>query len=70
MVVCFLPGIFGSRFAPGAWYEALHKPAARSVTAHLERLADTPNLKRIVVAHDRPITDRPAETLRSVAAAL
>lgn len=27
VVVCFLPGVFGSRFAPGAWYSTLEKPA-------------------------------------------
>jgi tryptophan-rich sensory protein len=26
LVVCFMPGVFGSRFVPGAWYEALDKP--------------------------------------------
>ena len=43
------------------------KPALR---AHLERLAATPDLKRIVVSHHLPIIVAPAETLRSVAAAL
>lgn len=36
----------------------------------LERLADTPALKRIIVSHHIPITDEPAATLRRVAAAL
>jgi tryptophan-rich sensory protein len=27
IVVCFLPGVFGGRFQPGPWYEALVKPA-------------------------------------------
>ncbi len=26
VVVCFLPGIIGSRFQPGPWYESLQKP--------------------------------------------
>lgn len=26
LIVCFLPGIFGGRFAPGVWYQALDKP--------------------------------------------
>lgn len=26
MGVCFLPGLFGGRFAPGQWYQALEKP--------------------------------------------
>lgn len=37
---------------------------------HLERLADTPGLKRIIVSHHRMITDEPAAVLREVAAAL
>jgi hypothetical protein len=43
------------------------KPALR---AHLARLAETPDLKRIVVSHHLPIIDEPAETLRRVAAGL
>ncbi len=27
LFVCFLPGIFGGRFAPGSWYQGLVKPA-------------------------------------------
>ncbi len=27
LVICFLPGVIGSRFRPGPWYEALAKPA-------------------------------------------
>ena len=27
LIVCFLPGIFGGRFAPGSWYQGLAKPA-------------------------------------------
>lgn len=38
--------------------------------AHLERLADTPDLIRIIVSHHRMITDRPSDTLREVAAEL
>jgi hypothetical protein len=41
------------------------KPALR---AHLERLAETPDLKRIVVSHHIAITEDPAEVLRRVAA--
>lgn len=37
---------------------------------HLERLADTPDLKRIIVSHHEPITDQPAEILAGVAAAV
>lgn len=36
----------------------------------LQRLADTPDLTRVVVSHHEPITDRPAETLRQVANSL
>ena len=43
------------------------RPALRS---HLERLAGTPDLQRIIVSHHLPITEEPAEVLRRVAAAL
>jgi len=43
------------------------KGAAR---AHLERLAKTPRLARIVVSHHEVIADAPAETLARVAATL
>jgi hypothetical protein len=39
----------------------------RALAGHLRRLADTPDLCRVIVSHHRPITDRPAETLRAVA---
>ena len=38
--------------------------------AHLRRLADTPDLVRIIVSHGRAITERPADALRQVAASL
>jgi hypothetical protein len=38
--------------------------------AHLERLAETPDLVRIIVSHHEPITEKPADTLRRVAASL
>jgi hypothetical protein len=38
--------------------------------AHLERLAATPDLKRVIVAHHQTITADPAGTLRGVAASL
>jgi hypothetical protein len=41
-----------------------------ALAAHLERLADTPDLVRIIVSHHRMITDRPSETLRAAAADL
>lgn len=37
---------------------------------HLAQLAETPDLVRIIVSHHRTITDRPAEVLRELAAAL
>jgi hypothetical protein len=43
------------------------KPKLR---AHLERLADTPALVRVVIMHGHDIVDDPAGTLRAVAAAL
>jgi hypothetical protein len=42
----------------------------RAFKADLLRLADTPNLRRIIVAHVDVITERPAEALRQAAAAL
>lgn len=47
------------------WLAVKDKAAFR---AHLERLADTPNLVRIVVSHHRLIDDNPAQVLREVAA--
>jgi hypothetical protein len=38
--------------------------------AHFERLAETPDLIRIIVSHHRMITERPSETLREVAATM
>ena len=40
------------------------------VKAHLLRLADTANLKRIIVAHGPNLTHSPAGTLRAVASTL
>jgi hypothetical protein len=41
-----------------------------SFRAHLERLARTPDLKRIIVSHHLPICDEPATVLSKVAATL
>ncbi len=41
-----------------------------ALASHLEKLADTPDLIRIVVSHGQAITERPAEILRHVAATL
>lgn len=47
------------------WFVVADKKAFRS---HLERLADIPDLRRIVVSHHEVIDKDPAATLRAVAA--
>jgi hypothetical protein len=42
----------------------------RALAAHLERLAETPGLKRILFGHGRPVTDDAPAALRQVAAQL
>jgi hypothetical protein len=37
---------------------------------HIKKLADTPDLVRVIVSHHRMITDEPAAVLRGVAEAL
>jgi hypothetical protein len=49
------------------WFLAKDRPALRG---HLERLADTPGLRRIVVSHHEVIDRDPARVLRDVAATL
>jgi hypothetical protein len=49
------------------WFVIKDRAALR---AHLERLAETPDLVRIIVSHHRMITEKPSETLREVAATL
>jgi hypothetical protein len=49
------------------WFVVKDRAAFR---AHLERLAGTPELIRIIVSHHRMINQRPSETLREVAATL
>lgn len=49
------------------WFLMKDRAGLRS---SLERLAQTPDLRRIVVSHHRTITDDPAGTLRRVAATL
>lgn len=51
----------------GRWF--LVKDAAK-LRAHLERLAATPDLRRVVVSHHQTIEGEPAKTLREVAATL
>lgn len=43
---------------------------SRAFRGHLERLADLPQLQRIVVSHHETIDQDPAGTLRAVAATL
>ena len=49
------------------WFVAKDKAAVR---AHLERLAATPDLRRIIVSHHETIDRDPAKVLRDVAATL
>jgi hypothetical protein len=42
----------------------------RALAAHLEKLAETPGLKRILFGHGRPVTDDAPGALRQVAAQL
>lgn len=49
------------------WFLIKDRPALR---AHLERLADTPGLRRILVSHHDVIDREPARVLRDVAATL
>ena len=53
------------RFA--RWFFVKDKPA---FVSHLERLAATPGLRRILVGHGRPIDEDPAAALRACAAQL
>src|SRR5262249_49883309 len=53
------------RFA--RWLMVKDKPAFR---AHLEKIASTPDLRRIIVSHGAMLTDGPGEVLRTVASAL
>jgi hypothetical protein len=69
-------GLFGFLLAPtgqpsiprlAKWLTISDKPALR---AHLEKLAATPNLSRIIVSHGAVMTGQPGEILRTVASAL
>jgi hypothetical protein len=42
----------------------------KALAAHLDRLADTPGLARVIVGHHEMITDAPGETLRALAKTL
>jgi hypothetical protein len=72
-----LPGMFGRIYR---WMGSTGGPRVtplgkltlvkdkRALRAHLERLADTPGLSRIIVAHGQPIEADAAACLRDVAA--
>jgi len=69
-------GLFGFLLAPtgkpcvprlARWIAVKDK---RAVRAHLEKLAATPGLARIIMSHGKPITDQPADVLRMIAATL
>jgi hypothetical protein len=71
-----MSGLFGFLLAPtgqasvprlARWMLVKDKAAAR---AHLEKLAETPGLGRVIVSHGAMLTDKPNDVLRSVAAAL
>jgi hypothetical protein len=71
-----MSGVFGFLLAPtgqpsvprlAKWITVSDKPALR---AHLEKLAATPNLSRIIVSHGAVMTAQPSEILRTVASAL
>ena len=74
-----LPGVFGAVYrligsSGGPRVTNLVKLAMvkdkRAFRAHLERLADTPRLTRIIVAHGAILDDNPAERLRQIARAI
>jgi hypothetical protein len=71
-----LGGFFGFILAPtgipsvpriARWMMVKDKPAFRS---HLERMAGTPDLRRVIVSHGAVLSERPGDVLRSVAAAI
>jgi hypothetical protein len=71
-----LSGLFGFVLAPtgrpgvprvARWLLVKNRAALRG---HLDEVAATPNLARVIVAHGRVISDGPAEALRAVARAL
>ena len=49
------------------WFVAKDRPA---LGAHLERLADTPGLARVIVAHGAMVSDGAADMIRAAAATL
>ncbi len=71
-----LGGLFGFLLSPTGmpavpritrWFMMKDGPAFRG---HLEKLAETPNLKRLIVSHGKPMTDKPGDVLKTVAARL
>jgi hypothetical protein len=69
----FMMGLFGfTGPAPKVSFPARVALVAdkKALRGHLERLAATPGLARIEVAHGAPVTERAADVLRAAAAAL
>jgi hypothetical protein len=71
-----MSGVFGFLLAPtgkpsvprlAKWITVSDKPALR---AHLEKLAATPNLSRIIVSHGAVMTGQAGDILRTVASGL
>jgi hypothetical protein len=71
-----MSGLFGFLLAPtgqpsvprlAKWLTVSDRTALR---AHLEKLAATPNLSRIIVSHGAVMTSQPSDVLRTVASAL
>src|SRR6202035_3599571 len=71
-----LSGLFGFLLSPTGmpavpritrWFMMKDGPAFRG---HLEKLAETPDLARIIVSHGKPMTDKPGDVLKTVAARL
>lgn len=69
-------GLFGFLLAPtgkpsvprlARWLTVADK---RALKAHLEKVAETPNLARIIVSHGAVVASQPGEVLRGVAAML
>ncbi|HEY1957244.1 MAG TPA: hypothetical protein VGH28_16610 [Polyangiaceae bacterium] len=71
-----LSGLFGFLLAPTGtpavpritrWFMMKNRAAFRG---HLEKLADTAGLARVIVSHGKPMTDAPGDVLKTVAARL
>lgn len=65
--ISFLLGPTGQTSVPRFFRWMMVKDKA-AFTAHLERLADTPGLERLIFGHGKDVTEDPAGALRAVAA--